>query len=222
MTTELTFSVVASRLGNVETSNGDCQCTRPSWRGLVHSPKGIHVPLNGCVRFAPFSFPALQPEGKMTNSKHSYAIIATIIAISMSAIVMALAASKNNALKAKLRAENDQISALQAQLSQFQRASIQQNNAEQVAQDDENLHEAIAGIYEFDPGEGRMPEQMDLRSDGSGFAWELYDYTQKLNQRPVAWVLSQDNSIIWVGRNPFKPEGDDLIDSKGNRWERER
>jgi T4 superinfection immunity protein len=61
------FSVAASRLGNVETSNGDCQATRLHWRGLVHSPKGIHVPLNGCVRFAPSSFPSLQAEGKMSN-----------------------------------------------------------------------------------------------------------------------------------------------------------
>jgi hypothetical protein len=77
-------------------------------------------------------------------------------------------------------------------------------------------------IYEFDAGSGRIPKQIDLRSDGSGIGYDLYDYTHKLNQFTILWTLSQDDSVVWVGREPFKPEGDDLIDSKGNRWERQR
>jgi hypothetical protein len=181
------------------------------------------LPLRSLVRVyqvRAISFPFAW-KGKMISLKHSHAIIIAIIGVSMLAILVALAESKDNALKAQLQAKNEQITELQAQLSQTQRVSVEQNNTAQLAQDDENAKEAIAGIYEFDPGEGRLPEEMDLRSDGSGIAWELYNYTQKLNQRPIAWALSQDNSTVWIGRSPFRPEGDDLIDAKGNRWERE-
>lgn len=179
-------------------------------------------PLRSLVRVyqvRAFSFPFAW-KGKMSSLKHSHIIVIAVIVISMLAVLVALAESRDSALKAQLQAKNAQITALQAQLSQTQRAAIGQENSEQLAQADQDARAAVSGIYEFDPGEGRLPKEMDLRSDGSGIAWELYNYTQKLNQYSVMWTLSQDDSIIWIGREPFKPEGDDLIDSKGNRWER--
>jgi hypothetical protein len=45
-----------------------------------------------------------------------------------------------------------------------------------------------------------------------------YPYGKKM----TSWSFSADNSTIWINGQPFKPEGDDLIDVKGNRWERTR
>jgi hypothetical protein len=55
MNRKLTFSAVEKSFGKrgnflFETS----QVVRRHWRDLVHSQTGIHVPPNGCVRFAPY------------------------------------------------------------------------------------------------------------------------------------------------------------------------
>ena len=164
-----------------------------------------------------FSFPCAM-KGNMSNSTKHYAEAFIVAAISLLAIAVTVAASKTKIyhLQSQIEIQAAQISSLESQLEENQKVA----NNSQLAQDDQNVRDAVAGIYEFDAGEGRMPQQMDLRSDGSGISCQIYDYDQMINKKAIKWSFSADGSSIWIDGHPFKPEGDDLIDSHNNRWER--
>lgn len=77
----------------------------------------------------------------------------------------------------------------------------------------------MAGIYRYIPnGDRRMGvTSMDLRSDGSGL------YKRKFSETfaPVSWTAG--GGILKVSSvGVFKIEGEDIIDDKGNRWEKYR
>jgi hypothetical protein len=84
---------------------------------------------------------------------------------------------------------------------------------------------AASGIYEYDLPYNQGYWQLDLRSDKTGIFYEKFmsgnDSKQPMN---VNWKFSTDNLKVGdnlnikIGSAIYKIEGDDLIDSNGNRW----
>lgn len=86
-----------------------------------------------------------------------------------------------------------------------------------VDQSRQDVRDAVAGIYRFFDNFKGTGEQMDLRSDGTGLFGSLFGHDEKVYQnQKISWTWS--NSTILVNNLTFNPEGDDLIDNKGNRW----
>lgn len=145
-------------------------------------------------------------KGTMSRLKHSHIIIVAITVISMLAVMVALAESKDNTLRAQLQAKNEQITALQEQLSQSQRAAIGQDNSEQLAADKQNLSDALAGIYEYQaPYLGRTMV-IDCRSDGTAQTYYYMGYSREnvYDKTMVKWLFAGDDSGIWLNGSPFK------------------
>jgi hypothetical protein len=97
-----------------------------------------------------------------------------------------------------------------------QAATARSDRQESPAGAPDNL-KAVCGIYRFSiyEGEGR---EYDLRSDGTAMA-----FTESLggyvgSGRDATWTVN--DNIVTIGNSIFTIEGDDLTDSKGNRWVR--
>jgi len=117
----------------------------------------------------------------------------------------------------KIIAQKDnQIQQQLDEITKLKAASISKPEGE-MQQDQTTL---VCGIYEFNKaGSGWL--KIDLRSDGTAISSLVYwDGGQEINRKTIRWTLN-GNKVL-VGNSGFKIEGDDLIDSQGNRWLRIR
>jgi hypothetical protein len=71
--------------------------------------------------------------------------------------------------------------------------------------------QALSGIYYCQQAIGK--NELDMRSDGSA-VWLNDSSGQKFGTSK--WTT--DGDTVTIGGLPFKIEGSDLIDSRGNRW----
>jgi predicted nucleic acid-binding Zn-ribbon protein len=96
----------------------------------------------------------------------------------------------------------------------------------QIAQDNQNVRDAVAGIYEFEKPNIGQTEVLDFRSDGSVVSYAYYTDHQNyppIGKRTLTWTSSKNSISVTHGSAvgddiSFRPEGNDLIDEKGNRW----
>jgi hypothetical protein len=80
---------------------------------------------------------------------------------------------------------------------------------------------SVCGIYQWQFGEGPW-QVMDIRSDGTIFTYRYQDSNPsfEFDKRSSQWSMAGNH--VFFGKLQFTTEGEDLIDSKGNRWERTR
>lgn len=113
--------------------------------------------------------------------------------------------------------KNQQIQQQLDEIAKSKVASISKLEAEVQ----KNQTVLVCGIYEWErPGSG-IDKRMDFRSDGTVISYLLSGTSSlEYQKRSDFWTLDQDK--VQIGNSNFKIEGDDLIDSKGNRWLRIR
>ena len=158
-----------------------------------------------------------------------YAVVASLLLVASVAVNVFLytqssQVSNLNRQIADLEQQNQQIMDLKQQLAQAQQALISANQAN-VAGDKKAIEKMVCGIYEIRLGVGvGIPiNKIELRSDGTAYRSRLLgDYgEQEMNKIKSTWTLNENVATISDGMK-FTIEGDDLIDSKGNRWLRTR
>ena len=112
--------------------------------------------------------------------------------------------------------KSQQIQQQLSEIAQLKAVSIPEPKGEVQ----KNQTTLVCGIYECKkPGQGQL--KMDLRSDGTAISSLIYwDGGQEINRKTTTWTLNGNE--VQVGSSGFKIEGDDLIDSQGNRWLRIR
>jgi hypothetical protein len=121
---------------------------------------------------------------------------------------------------AQLKSQSAQLAALQSQLGIVQDDA----NKSQLREDNQNVRDAVAGIYSFDVPDTETTRVLDFRSDGTAqYYWYQDDHDNvPFDKKYLTWSFNQGMIYIIGQRGYFKPEGNDLIDASGNRWERER
>jgi hypothetical protein len=98
--------------------------------------------------------------------------------------------------------------------SNVQTAIAQSDKRESQAAAQDKIN-AVCGIYRFSIFEGAGREY-DLRSDGTAKAFKESTAGFVGSGRDIAWTMS--GNIVTIGNSKFTIEGNDLIDSRGNRW----
>lgn len=124
---------------------------------------------------------------------------------------------KNFADRKTIAQKNQQIQQQLNEIAELKTASISKLEAEVQ----KNQTALVCGIYEWEkPGSG-IDKRMDFRSDGTVVSCFLSGNSSiEFQKRSAVWTLDEDK--VEVGNSNFKIEGDDLIDSQGNRWLRIR
>jgi len=103
----------------------------------------------------------------------------------------------------------------EAELRSNVQAAIAQSEKQESQAAAQDKISAICGIYRFSIFEGAGREY-DLRSDGTAKAFTESTAGFVGSGRDVAWTMN--GNIVTIGNLKFTIEGDDLIDSRGNRW----
>jgi hypothetical protein len=81
-----------------------------------------------------------------------------------------------------------------------------------------NSDSEIPGIYRLHDTRRSCWAYLDLRSDGSGISWIEYNLGgYPANKKSVSWSFS-DGKLHVAGVDDFNLEGEDLIDTRANRW----
>jgi len=90
--------------------------------------------------------------------------------------------------------------------------------APQLAQANQNVRDAVAGIYEYE--RSGQTKALDFRSDGSvvSYSYSGYHSDQPYAKKTLAWTSSENSISVTDAGLSFRPEGVDLIDAQGNRW----
>src|ERR1700733_2683005 len=187
------------------------QVMRQHWRGLVRSRTGIHVPLNGRIESAPFSFP-LAWKGNMKNSKIAWLLIA-IFALSNIAFASLYLSEKHSLQRTQIALNMTEKS--QSEFKANVQAAVDAQSKQNVQSE---LIDSVYGVYNCPDVENF--NQFDLRSDGTAvFYLESQDGEERIWGRNGTWEL--DANTIWVKKSTgelqrYTIEQDDLIDKRGN------
>jgi hypothetical protein len=103
----------------------------------------------------------------------------------------------------------------EAELRSNVQAAIAQSEKQESQAAAQGKISAVSGIYRFSIFEGAGKEY-DLRSDGTAKAFTESTAGFVGSGRDTAWTMN--GNIVTIGNLKFTIEGDDLIDSRGNRW----
>lgn len=198
------------------------QDTRRNWRGLVHSQTGIHVPPNGCVRFAPSSPLASTMNGDMNSNNKGRAILPLVLAITFASTTLIFAGlfvHEHKALDRTAQALKMEADAAQ-ELKQSVQAAIADQDKQYATQTAQDKFASFFGVYNCPDVQNE--NQIDLRSDGTAiFYMQTQGGDERIWGKSGTWEM--DGSNIWIKKGSGQPqryasEQGDLIDRRGNRW----
>ena len=123
-------------------------------------------------------------------------------------------------LESQLAAEEKLNSQAQKIATGANRTAVADEMKQQLADDQQAVRDAVAGIYEYERPYSGQTKVLDFRSDGSVVSYFYYSYhsDQPNGKTTLAWTSSKNSISVSDAGLSFRPEGDDLIDAQGNRW----
>ena len=217
MSPDITFSVAVRSTRKLRIFVEDLhRVTRRLARLVAFFNRLFAVPLVGCDGFAPFLPFASTNQGDMKNVDNGRPLLPLVLAITFASTTVLFAGLYIHEQKVLDRTQ----AALKVEDSSTE--ELKQNvQVAIIAQDKQDKIEAICGIYEYSQIEGAGREY-DLRSDGTAIKLRESENAGFIRQGKNTEPWSLSGNMVTIGNMQFTIEGEDLIDSRGNRWMHER